>query len=145
MSFFAVKKPLVRIAVGIGSIVSLIIFSTVVQASGSADLQIIASNMASMGPICGITYLIADNFIFKPGIQKRYLHFLLFPASTFISATFLFLYSMVNLENGASLSADQIATPTLLIACTLGTMALFMARHLLGRGKKKAIVIETPQ
>lgn len=145
MSFFAVKKPLIRLAVGIGAIVSLIIFSVILQSLGSAGLQVIAANMAEMGAPCGITYLIADNLIFKPGIQKKYLHLLLYPAATFISAFFLFFYSMINLDKGVSLSAHQIAMTPIFIACVAGTMALFSVRYMLTRGKAKAAVIDSPQ
>ena len=145
MSFFAVKKPLIRLAVGIGSIVSLIIFASILQTAGAPGLQVIAANMAEMGAPCGIAYLIADNLIFKPGVQKKYLHLLLYPAATFISAFFLFFYSMFNRESGVSFSANQIAMPPIFIACFAGTMALLSVRYMLTRGNAKEAVIDSTQ
>ncbi|MCY1291799.1 hypothetical protein D9M70_410000 [compost metagenome] len=120
-----IKIILARLAIIIMAIVALIFVAVLLANTGVAALELISINMASIGAPCGIIYIIAHNFIFKGLIRRKYLHLMLFPGATFLSASILFIYSSTHRAEGVSFFAADIASTPLYGASATGTISIF--------------------
>lgn len=125
MSFGKIKMILTKLATVIMAIASLILISVLLESTGLTALKLISLNMASIAAPCGTIYIIAHNFIFNDLIRNKYLHLILFPVATFLSATILFIYSLIYRSKGVSFFATDIASIPLYSATAAGTISVF--------------------
>ena len=126
MSSGKIKIILAKLVTVIMAIASLILIAVLLENTEFTTLKLISTNMASIGAPCGTIYIIAHNFIFKDLIRSKYLHLILFPVATFLSATMLFIYSSIYRTEGVSFFATDIASTPLYSASAVGTMSVFV-------------------